>query len=79
MGMVIKIGLIVVFLTFSGFSKAAAQSNYNDLNRVYAKYQFFYTSKKYKNACTKLAKKNRAPRKFTLIKKKRPRKRAEQA
>ena len=78
MRMVFKIGLIVVFLAFSGIGQARAQSNYNDLNRVYAKSKYYYPSRKYKNACSTLAKKNTAPRKFSVIKKKRPRKRAEQ-
>jgi len=72
-----SIVLIIMFTLIISFD-ARSQSNYNQLNRIYAKYKYYYPSQKYKNACSSLAKKSQPPKKFALVKKSRPRKRAEQ-
>jgi len=72
-----SIVLIVMFILIIS-QDARSQSNYAKLNRVYAKYQYYYPSQKYKKACSALAKKNQPPKKFAFRKKSRSRKRAEQ-
>ena len=67
---------MILIIFFAG-ACASSKSNYNELNRVFAKQRFYVNSKKYKTACKSLSQKNRVTKKFTLIKRK-PKKRAEQ-